>query len=144
MSTGSTCAGAPDIASDGNVHGLRTCPDGDWLFQRDQDATFVWEDLGFYAAITPLVTAFSTAVNPTTGQPRHREDLFIDLMEVLHKHWQTAQGTADECSSTRRREPARGSPAPDRQLHEGRRRHATSRCSRRCSRRTCSRRCTTS
>jgi hypothetical protein len=113
VSTGSTCAGAPDIASDGNVHGLRTCPDGDWLFQRDQDATFVWEDLGFYAAITPLVTAFSTAVNPTTGQPRHREDLFIDLMEVLHKHWQTAQGTADECTlyQTGANPPA-GPPAP--------------------------------
>ena len=109
----SNCSGAPDIASDGNVHGLRSCPDGDWLFQRDQDATFVWEDLGFYDAITPLVSAFATAPNPTTGQPRHREDLFIDLMEVLHKHWQTAQGTADECTlyQTGANPPA-GPPVP--------------------------------
>lgn len=94
--TSSTCSGAPDIAADGMVHGLRACPTGSWLFDRDQDATFVWEDEGFYAAITPLVTAFATATNPTTGKPRHREDLFIDLMEVLHKHWQTQQGAAAE------------------------------------------------
>jgi hypothetical protein len=98
--TSGTCSGAPDIASDGKVHGLRTCPPADWLFPRDQDATFVWEDFGFYNAITPLVNAFAIAKNPTTGQPRRREDLFIALMEVLHKHWQSAQGTADECTLT--------------------------------------------
>jgi hypothetical protein len=98
--TSSTCSGAPDIASDGMVHGLRTCPAADWVFPRDQDATFVWEDYGFFNAITPLVNAFATAKNPKTGQPRHREDLFIALMEALHKHWQSGQGTADECTLT--------------------------------------------
>jgi hypothetical protein len=113
IANGSTCYPAPDAASDGMVHGLRSCPDGDWTFQRDQDATFVWEDLGFYSAITPLVSAFSIAVNPTTGKARHREDLFIDLMEVLHKHWQSAQGTADECTlyQTGANPPA-GPPTP--------------------------------
>jgi hypothetical protein len=95
---GSTCNGAPDVGADKMVHGLRTCPDGDWVFQRDQDATFVWEDLGFYSAITPLVSAFALAKNPTTGQPRHREDLFIGLMNALNKHWQTSKGTASECT----------------------------------------------
>jgi hypothetical protein len=98
--TSSTCSGAPDIAADGMVHGLRSCPDADWLFPRDQDATFVWEDYGFFNAITPLVSAFAVAKNPTTGQPRRREDLFIALMEVLHKHWQSGKGTADECTLT--------------------------------------------
>jgi hypothetical protein len=98
--TSGTCSGAPDIASDGMVHGLRSCPDGDWLFQRDQDATFVWEDLGFYSALTPLVNAFAVANNPATGKPRHREDLFLQLMTVLHKHWQSGKGTADECALT--------------------------------------------
>jgi hypothetical protein len=91
---GSTCAGAPDIETGGNVHGLRACPVGDWAFDRDQDATFVWEDLGFYRAITPLVSAFAN---------HKREDLFIGLMEVLHKHWQTQQGAAanaGECTLT--------------------------------------------
>jgi hypothetical protein len=96
--TSGTCSGAPDIDPGGQITGLRTCPSQDWLFPRDQDATFVWEDYGFYNAITPLVSAFAIANNPVTGKPRHREDLFIDLMEVLHKHWQSAQGTADECT----------------------------------------------
>jgi hypothetical protein len=83
-----TCGSGANVAGDGMVHGLRSCPDGDWLFQRDQDAIFVWEDLGFYKAITPLVSAFAK---------HKREDLFIALMEALHKHWQTGAGTADEC-----------------------------------------------
>jgi hypothetical protein len=93
-----TCNGAPDVAPDKMVHGLRACPDGDWVFQRDQDATMVWEDYGFYSAITPLVSAFALAKNPTTGQARHREDLFIALMNALNKHWQSGQGTANECT----------------------------------------------
>ncbi|HEY6458768.1 MAG TPA: hypothetical protein VIY73_01415, partial [Polyangiaceae bacterium] len=96
--TSGTCSDAPDIASDKQVHGLRACPAGDWLFQRDQDATFVWEDMGFFDAITPLVSAFAIANNPTTKKPRHREDLFIALMNALNKHWQSGQGTANECT----------------------------------------------
>lgn len=97
----SLCGDAIDISPDMKVHGLRSCPNGDWAFQRDQDATFVWEDLGFYNAITPLVSAFAVAKNPMTGNPRHREDLFIALMNVLHKHWQSAAGAAatpNECA----------------------------------------------
>jgi hypothetical protein len=91
-----TATGA-NVATDGNVHGLRACPDGDWFAQRDQDATFVAENLGFVAAVTPLAKAFVTAINPATGQPRRREDLFLGLMDVLHRHWQDGAGTADEC-----------------------------------------------
>jgi len=80
--------GSPDASNDGKVHGLRACNNGDWLFQRDQDATFVWEDFGFYKAITPLVSAFAA---------HKREDLFIGLMEVLHKHWADDKGSASEC-----------------------------------------------
>ncbi len=83
-----------DVASDGQVHGLRSCSDGDWLYQRDPDTLFAWEENGFLAALTPLANAF-------VGHGR--EDLFIQLMEVLHKHWQTAAGagaSADECKLT--------------------------------------------
>jgi hypothetical protein len=80
--------GAADASPDGKVHGLRSCADGDWLFQRDQDATFVWEDFGFYRAIFPVVSAFAS---------HNREDLFLALMEVMHKHWQDKKGTANEC-----------------------------------------------
>jgi hypothetical protein len=83
-----------DVASDGMVHGLRMCSDGDWLFQRDNDVLFNLEENGFVAALTPLATAFAN---------HHREDLFIQLMETLHKHWQTSAGAAaatDECKLT--------------------------------------------
>ncbi len=80
-----------DVAADGMVHGLRSCQEGDWLYQRDPDTVFTWEENGFLAALSPLATAFVS---------HGREDLFIQLMEVLHKHWQTAAGAAaspDEC-----------------------------------------------
>jgi hypothetical protein len=79
---------APDASPDGLVHGLRSCPDGDWLFQRDNDTIFVWEDFNFYTSITPLVTAFAN---------HGREDLFIALMETMDRHWADSQGTPDEC-----------------------------------------------
>jgi hypothetical protein len=83
-----------DVAADGMVHGLRSCPDGDWLYQRDPDTLFTWEENGFLSALQPLATAFAS---------HGREDLFIQLMEVLHKHWQTAAGAAaspGECKLT--------------------------------------------
>ena len=84
------CGGnaAAGVSSDGMVHGLRTCMDGDWATQRGKNTIFVWEQFGFYQAITPLLSAF---VN------HGREDIFIDLMETLYRHWADAQGTADEC-----------------------------------------------
>jgi hypothetical protein len=83
-----------DVAADGMVHGLRSCADGDWLYQRDPDTLFTWEENGFLAALQPLAKAFTS---------HHREDLFIQLMETLHKHWQTAAGataSASECKLT--------------------------------------------
>ncbi len=80
-----------DVAADGMVHGLRSCQDGDWFYQRDADTSFTWEENGFLTALQPLATAFVSHA---------REDLFIQLMEVIHKHWQTAAGAAaapDEC-----------------------------------------------
>ena len=87
----SSCGSGADVAPDGMVHGLRSCPSGEGLFARDQDATFVSEEFGFLNAIAPIVGAFAN---------HKREDLFIALMEVLHKHWQSPQGVAaneDEC-----------------------------------------------
>jgi hypothetical protein len=96
----SSCAGVPDVLPDGMVHGLRSCPDGEWLNQRDPDAIFVAEDKGFLDAITPLVKAFVQAPNPRTGTPRQREDLLVALMDTLSKHWQSTRGTPDECKLT--------------------------------------------
>ena len=80
--------GAPDASPDGLVHGLRSCQEGDWLIQRDNNTIFVWEDFNFYTGITPLVTAFAN---------HGREDLFIAMMEVMDRHWADEKGTADEC-----------------------------------------------
>jgi hypothetical protein len=99
------CAGDPncfdraadsDVSSDGMVHGLRQCADGDWLYQRDADSFFLTEENGFLDALTPLATAFAN---------HGREDLFVRVMETLHRHWQTAGGAgttpgAAECKLT--------------------------------------------
>ena len=80
---------AADASPDGMVHGLRTCQDGDWAPQRGSGTIFVWEQFGFYQAITPLLSAFIA---------HGREDIFIDLMETMYRHWADTQGTADECT----------------------------------------------
>jgi hypothetical protein len=84
------CGGndAASVASDGMVHGLRSCADGNWLQQRDQDATFVSEEDDLVTSVTPLVTAFAS---------HGREDLFLEMMRILERHWQSAAGTASEC-----------------------------------------------
>jgi hypothetical protein len=87
-SSSSNCSDAPDIASDGLVHGLRSCADGQWLVQRDPDTIFVWEDESFYQAMTPVITAFAN---------HNREDLFIALMETLDRHWADNRGSSSEC-----------------------------------------------
>ncbi len=79
---------APDASPDGLVHGLRSCADGDWLYERDNDTIFMGEDFNFYASITPLVTAFAN---------HNREDLLIAVLEVLDRHWADSKGTPDEC-----------------------------------------------
>ena len=77
-----------DVDDDGKVHGLRSCQDGQWLAQRNRNTLFMMERVDGYKAFNPLAQAYV----------KHgREDLFIDLSIVLHKHWQTAQGTPDEC-----------------------------------------------
>lgn len=78
----------PDASPDGIVHGLRDCPDGQWLQQRDHGTIFTWEHFGFYDAIRPVLTAFV----------RHkREDLFLELSNAVHKYYANADASADEC-----------------------------------------------
>ena len=85
------CSGDSTFASvdsDGNVHGLRSCQASELLYPRDVDTIFTWEDFGFYKAVSPLLTAFAN---------HGREDLFIELMEVMHRHWADAAGDPEEC-----------------------------------------------
>lgn len=80
--------GTPNASPDGKVHGLRNCPDGMWMEQRDKDSLFPLEHFGFYEAIKPLVTAFV----------RHnREDLFLSLSAAMYKYMPNEDATAEEC-----------------------------------------------
>ena len=83
--------GAPDASNDGLVHGLRQCQSGDWLDQRDPDATMVWENFGFYTAMVPLITAFAN---------KGREDLLLSMMEVWYRHWPDSTASKSECDPT--------------------------------------------
>ncbi len=79
---------APDAASDGKVHGLRNCPDGQWLQQRGKNTLFTWENFGFYDSMRPLLGAFVK---------HNREDLFLELSNSVFKHWPGPEASADEC-----------------------------------------------
>lgn len=85
-----------DVDADGMIHGLRSCKDGDWLQQRDPDATLVWEDFGFYNAMAPVVTAFAN---------HNSEELLIQILDILYKHWQDGQGTAQDCNPSDPKDP---------------------------------------
>jgi len=80
--------GAPDATPDGKVHGLRNCPDGQWLQQRGAYTLFTWENFGFYTAMKPLLGAFVK---------HNREDLFLELASATYRHWPGAEASADEC-----------------------------------------------
>lgn len=83
---------AVDAAPDGKVRGLRSCPEGEWFLQRTPDTMMMLETEGFYTAIRPLLRTFTT---------RNREDLFIKVVKVLHRHWMTEQTPERECRLTR-------------------------------------------
>ncbi len=91
-----SCTGAPNqpgldfgsVDPDGMVHGLRQCSPQDMLYGRDKNTIFTWEQFGFYPAITPILNAFAN---------HGREDLFIDVLEVLHRHWASGSGDPEEC-----------------------------------------------
>ncbi|HEX7663041.1 MAG TPA: hypothetical protein VF407_00945, partial [Polyangiaceae bacterium] len=83
---------ANDVDADGMVHGLRSCQDGDWLYQRDTDATMVWEDFGFYKAMSPMVTAFAN---------HNAEGLLVKVLDVIYQHWNDKNATAQDCSDNK-------------------------------------------
>jgi hypothetical protein len=80
--------GEVDATPDGKVHGLRNCPDGQWLQQRGDYTLFTWENFGFYTAMKPLLGAFVK---------HHREDLFLELANATYKHWPGAETSAADC-----------------------------------------------
>ena len=79
---------AADASPDGKVRGLRNCPSGQWLQQRNTNALFALEHFGFFDAIRPLVRAFAA---------HKREDLFEALSIATYKHWPDKDASADDC-----------------------------------------------
>jgi hypothetical protein len=76
---------APDAAPDGKIRGLRSCDAPDLLRNRSPNTIFVWERFGFFGAMRPLLKGFVE---------EGRQARFLDLLEVMHKHWQSSAGVA--------------------------------------------------
>jgi hypothetical protein len=84
----SSCGEKANVSPDGKVHGLRNCADGDWIQQRGKNTIFVWENFGFYRAMTPMLRAFTS---------HDREDLFLELASIANKHYADDKATPSEC-----------------------------------------------
>ncbi|MDB4997996.1 MAG: hypothetical protein JWM74_5428 [Myxococcaceae bacterium] len=85
---------AGQVAGDKMIHGYYECDDdADTLRRRDDNTLFLGEVFGFQDKTKPLLNVF---VNHDKTQ------LFIDLIDVLHRHYQTPEGAALDkfCSTT--------------------------------------------
>jgi hypothetical protein len=75
--------------ADGSPIELRRCERfEDTLRGRDPNGLFPLEQLGFLDAVQPLARAFDD---------HEATDVFVNLMDVLHRHWGSAQQTREEC-----------------------------------------------
>lgn len=79
---------APDASPDGYVHGLRSCPAGMSVDEKDPDALFVLENFGAYSAFAPMIQAFAN---------HGREDLYLQLLETVYRHWADASDAKTNC-----------------------------------------------
>lgn len=72
-----------------NANGVNECSNfADTLRGRDPATIFLWEHFGFYEAVAPVAEAFS----------KHGSNqLFIDIVEVLHRHW-ASSAHGPECN----------------------------------------------
>jgi len=80
--------GAKDASPDGKIRGLRNCPAGQSLQERNQNTIFVLEHFGFYDAVRPLIAAFVK---------HKREDLFLALSNAVYSRWGGPDASPSEC-----------------------------------------------
>jgi hypothetical protein len=80
--------GAKDARPDGKIRGLRNCPPGQSLQERNQNTIFTLEHFGFYDAVRPLMTAFVI---------HKREDLFLELSNAIYARWGGQDASPSEC-----------------------------------------------
>lgn len=83
------CPQVPFTDKDGKQLNLRQCAGTkDALRGRDSNALFPLEQLGFLESAKPLARAFYQSQSNL---------LFVDLFDVLHRHWGSAGQTKEEC-----------------------------------------------
>ena len=82
---------AADASADGYVHGLRQCSSGESVDKEDPDALFVLENFGAFAAFAPMIQAFAN---------HNREDLYLQLMEAIYRHWADGKDDKTNCNPT--------------------------------------------
>lgn len=93
------CPPLPFTDTDGKKLELRQCQTMEGtLRQRDPDALFPLEQFGFLEAAKPLARAF---------QKNDANLLFVELFDVLHRHWGSAKQSKDECDPSRPKTDAR-------------------------------------
>jgi hypothetical protein len=84
-------------------NGVAQCDEPSDLFRlRDANTIFLWERLGFYEYLRPFVTAFASvacSADLSTCETKNMtgEQLFIDVVEVLHRHW-SGKDHGPECT----------------------------------------------
>jgi hypothetical protein len=87
------------------ANGVAQCDAPADLFRlRDANTIFLWERLGFYEYLRPFVTAFaSLACSDDLASCETKnitgEQIFIDLVEILHRHW-SGKDHGPECTPT--------------------------------------------
>lgn len=78
-----------------NGNGVNECASKeDVLRVRGANTIFLWERLGFYEYLRPLVTAFAEEAQDHSG-----EQLFVDIVDVLNRHW-PGQDHGPECTKS--------------------------------------------
>jgi hypothetical protein len=90
------CPAAPFTDADGALLNLRNCGSfADTIRGRDPDALFPLERMGFLEAAKPLAQAF---------YDNDANLLFVQLLDTLHLHWGSSAQTAEECSTSSKKD----------------------------------------
>lgn len=77
----------PNFTPGGKIF-LPVCQEGDWLDQRDVGTNFALEQFNFFESVAPLLRPFVEL---------GKEDLLLDLFDVLAYHYADDSGSDEEC-----------------------------------------------
>jgi hypothetical protein len=88
-----------------NGNGVLQCPNNEGSLRlADRNAIFLWERLGFYNYLRPVVTAFANEsctpdLSSCDTTDHSGEQIFVDIVNVLNRHW-PGKDHGKECSKT--------------------------------------------